>query len=127
MLREGYKRSLQVAVEQSHVEEWQQQQKQVSSQFFFWDMILNLELILLSFIRAIRENDFSAYIEVLKAFIPFLFAMDKLKYAKWLSVHLNDLMFLRTLAEETVRQVSNHFTVKKITAAVFKHIHRSCP
>ena len=45
--------------------------------------------------------------------MPFLFSLDKRNYAKWLSIHLNDLHSLRITNLPLFEQIAKFFTVKK--------------
>ena len=43
----------------------------------------------------LRERKFVMLLYVLKALVPFLFALDHTDYSRWLSVFIQDLLFLR--------------------------------
>ena len=77
-------------------------------------MILQLELQVMIFVRSLREADFNLYIESLSQLVPWFFSLDHIHYARWIPVHLRDLV---TLAEKhpAVYQEFLHgnFTVNK--------------
>ena len=61
----------------------------------YWKTILELELIILVFIRSIRESNFSLYVILLRSLMKWYYSMDYYNYARWLSVHLFDLVQLQ--------------------------------
>ena len=93
--------------------EWHTLKKTDSSHFFFWDLILQLEKLLFASTRAVRENNLDSYIEILKEWIPYMFALDKNNYAKYLSVHLHDLLTLKTESPADFRELADNFTIRK--------------
>ena len=62
---------------------------------FYWKTILELELTILVFIRSIRESNFSLYVISLRSLMKWYYSMDHYNYARWLSVHLFDLVQLQ--------------------------------
>ena len=63
-------------------------------QFAYWNTALHLELTVLCTVRAIREQDFDSYCEALIQLVPWFFALDHTHYARWLPVHIRDLVTL---------------------------------
>ena len=53
-----------------------------------------MELTILSLVRAFREANFTLYCQALCALIPFFFASNNINYARWLPVHLRDMLSL---------------------------------
>ena len=64
-------------------------------QFRYWLIIMRLEVILLSFVRSLRQGNFELYIESLKKLAPWMFALDHINYARWLPIHLRDMLILK--------------------------------
>ena len=56
---------------------------------------MQLEVILISFVRSLRQDNFELYIESLKKLAPWMFALDHINYARWLPVHLRDMLLLK--------------------------------
>ena len=54
-----------------------------------------MELTVLSFVRSIRERNFSLYTETLQSLLPWFFALDQTHYARWLTIHLRDMLNLK--------------------------------
>jgi hypothetical protein len=76
-----------------------------SVQFQYWFICYKLQIILLVFVRSIREGNFTLFVETLKQMIPWFFALDHVHYARWLSIHLKDMLELETQNLE----VHSHF------------------
>ena len=56
--------------------EWRNNMCQKSPTFMFWDFILRYESLILIFVRAHREKNFSLYVEALEKLTPLFFALD---------------------------------------------------
>ena len=76
-------------------EVWRSNRLQASTQFKYWDTVLQMELTVLSFVRSIRERNFSLYTETLQSLLPWFFALDQTHYARWLTIHLRDMLNLK--------------------------------
>ena len=63
-----------------------------STMFHYWKMIFDYQLLILYFIRSERERNFDLYVHVLKAYMKYIFALNHYNYARWLSIHEDDLM-----------------------------------
>ena len=104
------------------LEAWCDERAKASPQFHFWFTILQLQLQVLIFVRSLREADFKLYIESLSQLVPWFFSLDHTNYARWIPVHLRDMV---TLAEKhpAVHQEFLHgnFTVNK-TGRAFSNI-----
>ncbi len=57
-------------------------------------MTLTLELTLFLLIPAHHERKFELYVDVLTEFIQWCIALDCINYARWLPVHIRDLVNL---------------------------------
>jgi hypothetical protein len=58
-------------IEISDIFSWCSEQEKTIPQFQLWTTILNLELLVLSFVRSYRESDFRLYKESLSSLIPY--------------------------------------------------------
>ena len=81
--------------EQKSFDEWRTGCENESVQFKYWSMVLDLELLVLSFVRSIRTGDFELYTDTLQTLAPWFFALDHAHYARWLPVHLRDMLSLQ--------------------------------
>ena len=74
--------------------EWRNNMCQKSPTFMFWDFILRYESLILIFVRAHREKNFSLYVEALEKLTPLFFALDHVNYSRWVPVHIRDMKSL---------------------------------
>ena len=73
-----------------------------SPQFQF--LVLNMELTILTLIRSFREGNFTLYRESLSELIPYFFANNNTNYARWLPIHLRDMMCLEKQHPDVARE-----------------------
>ena len=85
-------------------------------QFQYWNTTLQLELMVLQLVRAVRLANFDLYVTSLQNFAPWFFIMDHSNYARWVSVHLRDMHALSELHPAIASEFrSGKFTVNKTT------------
>ena len=89
--------------------EWLSEQANTSQSCFYWKLIIEYQVHLLVFVRSIREGNFELYIESLQKLITWSFALDKFNYARWLSVHIFDLMTTETNHPEVYKNLKKGF------------------
>ena len=82
-------------------ESWCDKMSTDKPHFHFWYLTLLLQLDILTFIRSVREGNFSLYLFSLAKLIPWFFAMNHTNYARWLPVHLRDMKLLPILSPST--------------------------
>ena len=63
--------------------------------FKFWNLILQLELLLFEFVKSIRSGNLQFFINTLMKIAPWMFALDHHNYARWLPVHINEMSQLQ--------------------------------
>ena len=103
-------------------EEWIDKQCQEQPQFKYWAIVLYLELLVLQFIRSIRERNFPMYVQSLLQIVSWLFALDHINYARWLPVHIVDMInLIKTHPGVYSEFMNGHFAVQK-TNKVFSAI-----
>ena len=76
------------------LETWCDQRAKASPQFQFWFTIMELQLQVMIFVRSLREADFKLYTESLAQIAPWFFALDHSNYARWIPIHLQDIVTL---------------------------------
>ena len=109
-----YKRTLEEDQNLISVEEWLSRNAETSPQFQFWSMILQQEVDVMIFVRAIQEADFLLYIDALAKNVPWLFAFDHTNYAGWIPGNLYHLVTLKYRHPVVYSEFLNgNFTVKK--------------
>ena len=95
-------------------DEWRAECAKCSAQFQYWSTVLDLELLLLSFVRSLRCGNFHLYVECLQKLAPWFFACDHTNYARWLPVHIRDMLSLQESHPAIYEQfVNGNFTVSK--------------
>ena len=103
-------------------EAWCDERASASPQFHFWYTILQLELQVLIFVKSLRKADFKLYIESLSQLVPWFFSLDHTNYARWIAVHLRDMVTLAESHPAVYQEFLNeNFTVNK-AGHVFSNI-----
>ena len=78
--------------------------------FRVWNMIIDVELAVLSFVRSIRLGDFDLYISCLQKIMHLFFALDHQNYSRWLTVHINDIL---SADSDTLELLRSNWTLNK--------------
>ena len=89
-LKDAYKKS----TSPLSLMKWLEERALTSQMCFYWKLILDFQVLVLTYIRATREGNFQVYIESFKSIVKWYFALDHYNYARWGTVHCFDLMFL---------------------------------
>ena len=86
-------------------------------------MVLQQEVDVMIFVRAIQEADFLLYIDALAKIVPWLFAFDHTNYAGWIPVNLYHLVTLKYCHPVVYSEFLNgNFTVKKTARHAFSAV-----
>ena len=93
--------------------EWCASNELENPQFQFWSVALKIEIDYLLFLRPIRSFKIKLYVESIGMFLPWVFALDHVHYARWLSIHHYDVEMLKDTNLEVFQEFSVHgnFTV----------------
>jgi len=97
--------------------QWRDDMEKSSVQFLYWSSVLELELLVLSFVRSLRTSNFNLYVDYLQKLAPCFFAFDHTNYARWLPVHIRDMLTLG----KTHPDVYNEFVAGKFTISKSGH------
>ena len=109
-----YTASLDQGTHISTFEEWRREMEAAAPQFQYWSTTLDFELAILIFVRSLREGNFQLYIESLSQLAPWFFALDHPNYARWLPVHLRDMLSLRYVHPSVAEEFQKgNFVVRK--------------
>ena len=87
----SYCKELPASEEPLPFEIWWQTKSKQHPQFYYWTTVVELELLMLQFIRSLREGNFYLYLDSLNQLAPWFFALDRVHYARWLPVHIRDM------------------------------------
>ncbi|KAG1712189.1 Conserved oligomeric Golgi complex subunit 6 [Nymphon striatum] len=102
----------------SEFESWCYQRGKDIPQFHYWATMLELELLLLVYVRSLRQGSLMMYIEALTELVPWFYALDRTHYARWIPVHLKDMAKLTTKHPDVAKKFKeSHFTVQKTQRA----------
>lgn len=108
----------------SSFEVWKENMIRKSPTFQYWDTILSIEMLILVFIRAHRENNFPLYVEALEAIVGYFFAFDRYNYARWVPVHIRDMTSLpASLKEEFQKKWVGSKGHRRFSNIPFDHMH----
>ena len=96
------------------LEDWCSSNAKLYPQFKFWLLILQIQLDVLVYVRAIRKADFQLYVDALTKIVPWFFALDHTHYARWIPVHLRDMVTLKEVHPTVFAEfMKGNFAVKK--------------
>ena len=97
-----------------HFENWCEKRRIENPQFCFWDLVMSMELTMLTLVRSFREADFGLYREALAELLPYFFANNNVNYARWLTIHLRDMMCIDARHPEIAKEFhKGNFVVHK--------------
>ena len=83
-----------------------------SPTFIFWNLIMRYETLILIFIMAHREKNFSLYVEVLDELTPLFFALDHVYYSRWMPVHTRDMTYFPIRIKDEFKK-HDHWVLSK--------------
>ena len=93
---------------------WTQQLSSKSATAAFWFTVLELKIFLMMYVLSIREGDFKLFVLCLCHIIPWMFALDYIHYALWLTVHIAELLSLEAENSKKLESfVGKYFTISK--------------
>ena len=119
-LKEAHKESNSILPVMDWLQKGRSNQSEMS---FYWNIILHVELSILVFIRSIREGNFTLYKHSLWSLMKWYFALDHYNYARWLTVHLFDLMCLEFTCPDIYNEfMKGNFTYQKTRAKFSKMV-----
>ena len=123
-----YKREVAADMNVLSLEQWCEVRAQESVQFYYWLKTLALEIVMLLYVRSIREGNFQLYLESLAKIVPWMFALDHTHYSRWLPVHIRDMVLLSQkhpaiLDEFHAGKFVVHRTCNKFSAMAIDQCH----
>ena len=108
--------------------EWRNEMKSKFPQFLYWSTVLELEVLCLQFVRAIREGNFDMYVKAIRLLLPWFFCLDCQNNARWLSIHYRDMCQLKEKHPSVCTAFNQgsfvvHKTKKPFSAIALDHAH----
>ena len=70
---------------------WLSQKSKDSTSFLYWKCVIDLQVLILLYVRSIREGNFKLHVEVLFKLLIWFFMFDHCHYTRWLTVQWFDL------------------------------------
>ena len=107
---------------------WKVKMSAEHPQFLYWCRVLDLELCVLQLVRSLREPNFHLYVESLGQIVPWVFALDHINYARWLSVHIRDMCLLSTKHPDIFQEFNKggfvvHKSLRAFSSIALDHAH----
>jgi len=100
--------------EQLEFADWCQQKAVTCPQFHYWVTVLQLELMVLVYVRSLRQASFAMYVDALRELAVSFHALYHTNYGRWIPVHLRDMVELLTTHPEIAEEFrGGYFTVQK--------------
>ena len=95
--------------------QWIQERQRASDMFYFWNLIMRFQKLILIFLRSLRTHNFILYINSLVHLIKYAFILDRKCYSRWLSVHIKDLLEIPGSHENVYEEfIKGNFVVQKM-------------
>lgn len=94
--------------------QWIENKRRTSPQFQYWITVMELEAILLQFVKCLRTADIDQYVKVLEQMCPWYLVTDHTHYGRWLPIFLSDLKRLPEKHPPTYQEFNKgHFTSRR--------------
>ena len=75
-------------------EDWCQRRAKYIPHFQYWASVLELDMLVLVYVRSLRHASFAMYLAAPMELVPWFHALDHTHYARWIPVHLKDMAAL---------------------------------
>ena len=93
---------------------WCNKKGETLPQFKYWQTVYDMEMLLLRFVRSLRVGDLDLYVRSLDEVADWAFILDHYNYARWLPVHLRDMLNLPMKHPHLHKQFADgFFTIAK--------------
>ena len=104
-------------------ETWCKEKAGRSPHVQYWETVIKMETCILTFVCSLLERNFDMYLDALTEFVPWFFALDHINHARWVPVHLKDMVNLSDRHLEIANEFNaGHFTAQK-TSSLFLPLH----
>ena len=128
LLHQSYDAYRQLESDPLSIEDWCTERAYASPQFQYWLLVMQLEEIVLVYVRSLREGNFTLYLAAICTLAPWFFALDHTHYARWLSIHIRDMATLENRLPEVATQFGQggfivHKSKRPFSALAIDHAH----
>ena len=103
-------------------DEWCTERVEASPQFQYWLIVMQMELLVLVYVRSLRDANFLLYVAVLVPLTPWFFALDHTHYSRWVPIHIRDMMTLHERHPDIATQFAQRGFVVRQTKRPFSAI-----
>ena len=86
---------------------WLEEKSLSSSMAHYWSLVIQIEILV--FVHSIRESNFHLYVQSLRNLLNWFFALDHTNYARWLTIHVFDLISLPATHPDVYQQMLKGF------------------
>ena len=104
------------------LERFKQDSRPWSKMFACWEEYRTMVTILLQFIKAERTRNWKLHLSATAAMLPYIFAMDRPYYVRWLPVYLCDMNQLEADHPQTYQEFVNQNHTVSQTKQLFAHV-----
>ena len=87
-----YKKESEPDFQAKEFDDWCAQQVKQVPQFQFWFIALQLELLVLTYVRSLRESNFHLFVDCLTKLAPWFFVCNHTTYDRWIPMHIFDMV-----------------------------------
>ena len=101
--------------------DWADEAAKHSQMYFYWKMILNVEVLLLIYMRSIWEGNFELYFASLYRILPWFFALDQYNYACCVTIYWFDMELLKHRCPNEYKEfAAGNFSFSKTNKQFFR-------
>ena len=94
--------------------DWLSQKSKDSTSFLYWKCVIDLQVLILLYVRSIWEGNFKLHVEVLFKLLIWFFMFDHCHYTRWLTVQWFDLYTIESKFPDLYNYFSNgNFSFQK--------------
>ena len=95
-------------------ERWSEKQSEDHPMSFFWDLVMDLELLQFRFVRSCREGDFELHIESCDEIDDWCMALDRPNYSRALPMYVRDMRQLPSKHPDVYKEfMKGNFVVQR--------------
>ena len=82
--------------------------------FYFWDLVMQLQQIFFQLVKSLRLGNWELYVNSVKSILAWFFIFDHPNYARWVSIHLYDILSLSEYHPDLVQACQKgYFSVQQ--------------
>ena len=106
----------------STFDDWKEHSIKSNANACYWFQVIELESLLFSFIKSLRDADYWLFVKYLKDTNPWMFVLDHIHYARWMSVFLADLQQIHLKYPSVFEAFKKGYFTVKNSSRIFSNI-----